>query len=86
MDAIISMKNRIKKAVISIFESIFLICACGIVGQLLLIVAYCIPTEPIADNIRRGAESLLIQGAEYNYAEDYRESILDNETDAVMLS
>ena len=47
---------------------------------------YCLPTEAIALNIGRGAEALVLQGAEYNYAEDYTESILDNETDAIMLS
>lgn len=86
MDEYISMKNTINKSVLSVLKSIFIICASGIVGQLLLIAAYCIPTEPIAKNIESGAEALLIQGAEYNYAEDYRETILDNETDAVMLS
>ncbi len=60
--------------------------ACGVIGQLLLIMAYCLPTEVIALNIGRGAESLVHQGAEYNYAEDYTESILDNATDAIMLS
>jgi hypothetical protein len=86
MDAIISMMNRINNTVILLLKALLIICTCGIVGQVLLVVAYCIPTEPIANNIERGAEALLIQGAEYNYAEDYRESILDNETDAVMLS
>lgn len=86
MDAIISMMKRIHSTVISLLKAILIICACAIVGQILLILAYCIPTEPMANNIERGAEALLIQGAEYNYAEDYRESILDNETDAVMLS
>ncbi len=85
MDRIIpKMKNSsvLKKIIISLL----LIVMSGAIGQLLLMAAYCLPTSRIASNISVGGDILLLQGAEYNYAEDYTESILDNETDAVILS
>lgn len=72
------LKRIIKLALILSFSCI--------VGQALMILVYCLPTDTISQNIERGSEALLIQGSGYNYAEDYRESTLDNETDAVMLS
>ncbi len=71
------------KRIIHVLLIVVLSC---LIGQALLILVYCLPTDKIALNIGRGAQTLLIQGSGYNYAEDYRESILDNETDAVMLS
>ncbi|WP_092250067.1 hypothetical protein [Butyrivibrio sp. INlla21] len=85
MDRIIpKMKNSsvLKK----IIASLLLIVMSGAIGQLLLMAAYRLPTSRIASNISVGGDILLLQGAEYNYAEDYTESILDNETDAVILS
>ena len=79
MDIFISKAKRLVKAIL-------VIAICALLGQVLMILVYSLPTDVIARNIEAGAEALLIQGAAYNYAEDYRETILDNETDAIMLS
>lgn len=76
----------ILKSLKRIINVLFIIVISCLIGQTLLILVYCLPTDEIALNIGRGAQALLTQGSGYNYAEDYRESILDNETDAVMLS
>ena len=55
-------------------------------GCLLLIVAYYLPSDKIAQNVNSGAETLLTEGAGFQYAPGYKAAILDNQTDAVMLS
>ncbi|WP_027206083.1 hypothetical protein [Butyrivibrio fibrisolvens] len=76
-------KLKVLKRVLTV---IFIVCISGVIGQLLLIGVYCLPTKPIELNIGRGAEILLIQGNGYIYADGYRQATLDNETDATMLS
>ena len=58
----------------------------GLIGSLLLFAVYCIPTEKIIQNVSSGSETFLIEGATFDYAPGYKSSILDNVTDAIMLS
>ena len=58
----------------------------AIIGILLIVASYMLPADTIKANVERGAYILLLQGAEYEYSEGYTSTILDNETDAVILS
>ena len=64
---------------------LFILFFSAICGYLLLALSYCLPSDIIKNNVSTGTETLLIQGPEYWYAEDYTETILDNHTDALML-
>ena len=55
-------------------------------GFLLLVLAYRLPADPIQKNILSGANVLVAEGDEFEFAEGYKASILDNFTDALMLN
>ncbi len=69
-----------------IILSMMVIVGSAILGLIMLVLAYFLPVDIIAENIGRGMEPMLMQGSEYWYAVDYTETILDNQTDALMLS
>ena len=56
------------------------------VGMILLVCVNLLPQERIKNHVRDGAAVILQEHAEYQYAEGYVESILDNYTDAIILS
>ena len=58
----------------------------AIIGSTLLIIVYCLPTDKMAQNVASGAETLLVEGPAFEYASDYKAAILDNSTDAIMLT
>lgn len=58
----------------------------AIIGSALLVIVYCLPTDRITKNVASGAETLLVEGAIFEYASDYKAAILDNVTDAIMLA
>lgn len=58
----------------------------AIIGSTLLIIVYCLPTDKMAQNVASGAETLLVEGPAFEYASDYKAAILDNVTDAIMLT
>lgn len=58
----------------------------AILGWLLLMVVYSLPHTKIAQNVAGGIQTLLVEGAEFEYASGYKAAILDNQTEAVMLS
>ena len=69
-----------------IILSMMVIVGSAILGLIMLVLAYFLPVDIIAENIGRGMEPMLMQGSEYWYAVDYTETILDNQTDTLMLS
>ena len=75
------MISNAKKCVIAIA----ILIGSAIVGSVLLILVYCLPTDIISQNVASGVETFLTEGATFEYATDYKASILDNVTDAIML-
>ena len=55
-------------------------------GMLLLVLVNYLPGERIRNNVRNGAQIILQESAEFQYADGYVEAILDNYTDALILS
>lgn len=70
----------------SILKLIAILLASGIVGLLLLVAANLLPSDRIKAHISDGAFVILQESAEFEYAEGYVSAILDNYTDAVILS
>lgn len=58
----------------------------GVVGMLLLVLTNLLPAERIKNHIADGAYVILQESAEYEYADGYVSSILDNYTDSVILA
>lgn len=76
------MIATVKKSLLTLL----ILISSAIIGSLLLILVYCLPTDRMAQNIASGAETLLHEGATFEYAYEYKSAILDNVTDAIMLS
>lgn len=79
-----------KKKTIECFRTgskrIGLLLLCGVIGFLLLILSNLLPVERMRSHIRNGAEILLQNTAQYQYADGYVSAILDNTTEDLILS
>lgn len=71
------------KTCVRLFLCLILSVLCGM--TLLVLVNY-LPSERIKNNVRSGAQIILQENAEFQYADGYVEAILDNYTDALILS
>lgn len=71
------------KTCVRLFLCLILSILCGM--TLLVLVNY-LPSERIKNNVRSGAQIILQENAEFQYADGYVEAILDNYTDALILS
>jgi hypothetical protein len=82
------MENNSKRAAIkqTILFPVLILAAAGAVGLLLLFLVYLIPTEPIAANVQRGSNVFTVEGSGLNYTDEYKSTVLDNETDPLMLN
>ena len=69
-----------------LFKALLIIVISALLGLGLMILVYMLPTDPIKENIKRGADILLVQTANYTYAGDYKNTILDNFTDSLILN
>ena len=69
-----------------LIKAIIIIAASALIGLGLLLLVYLLPTTPIKENIARGAEILLVQTPNYNYAGDYKSTVIDNFTDSLILN
>ena len=70
----------------SIVKLVIILVVSGIIGMLLLVAVYCLPTDKIKSNIGSGAYVYLQETSEFQYADGYVSTILDNCTDQLMLS
>lgn len=68
------------------FQPIVCLIISILVGMILLVCVNLLPQERIKNHVRDGAAVILQEHAECQYAEGYVESILDNYTDALILS
>ena len=75
---LVRLKNNIK--------CLGVLLICGMVGMGLLILSYLLPAKNMKEHVASGANVYLTEGTEFGYAEDYRSAILDNYTDALILS
>lgn len=75
--------NRNRKQIISMLLTLII---SGIIGMLLLIAVYCLPTERIKSHLASGAYIYLQETAYFQYADGYVSTLLDNYTDALMLN
>ena len=69
-----------------IMKGLIVLIICGIIGMGLLILSYLLPEKSMKEHVSSGANVYLTEGSEFEYAEDYRSTILDNYTDALILS
>lgn len=69
-----------------IFISVICVLASALIGLGLLILVYMLPTAQIKANINRGSDVLLVQTTNYNYAGDYKSTVIDNFTDSLILN
>ena len=75
------MKTYIKKILITLL----ILVSSAMLGSILLIWVYCLPTDRITRHVASGVETFLTEGATFEYASGYKSAILDNVTDAIML-
>lgn len=75
------MKNGIKMLL-----PLIILITSAIIGSIFLICVYCLPTDIMKNNVASGVETLLVEGAEFEYASNFKAAILDNTTDAIMLA
>lgn len=67
--------------------NICLILISGIIlGFLLMILTYCLPTDAIKENVKESVYTFIKEGTYYRVVSGYESSQLDNYTDAIMLS
>lgn len=79
-------KSEIQKRKLrTLFYPVLLLVGSALVGYLLLFIAYCLPAERLKQNVASGVDTLLVEGAQFEYAEGYKAAILDNTTDAIIL-
>lgn len=70
----------------TVVKRIVLLLVCGIIGLLLIILSNLLPVERVRSHIRSGAEILLQNTAQYQYADGYVSAILDNTTEDLILA
>lgn len=75
------MRTYVKKILITLF----ILVSSAMLGGILLILVYCLPTDRITRHVASGVETFLTEGATFEYASGYKAAILDNVTDATML-
>ncbi len=80
------MKKKKAQHIPSDVKRIGLLLLCGVIGFLLIILSNLLPVERIRNHIRNGAEILLQNSAEYQYADGYVSAVLDNSTDDLILA
>ncbi len=78
--------GTVKEQLIAAGGRIVLLMVCGIVGMLLIVLSYLLPTEPMRRHISSGAYILLQETAQYQYADGYVSATLDNSTEDLILS
>lgn len=75
-----------RQKVISVLKMLGILVLSGIIGMLLLIAVYCLPANRIKSHIASGAYIYLQETAMFEYADGYVSTLLDNYTDALILS
>ena len=80
------MKKMTFKYLQTGLKRIGLLFFCGVIGFLLIILSNLLPVERMRSHIRNGAEILLQNTAQYQYADGYVSAILDNTTEDLILS
>lgn len=75
------MRTYVKKILITLL----ILVSSAMLGSILLILVYCLPTDRITRHVASGVETFLTEGATFEYASGYKSAILDNVTDAIML-
>ena len=69
-----------------VLKRVILLLLCGVVGLLLIILSNILPVDRIRSHVRSGADILLQNSAQYQYADGYVSAILDNTTDDLILA
>lgn len=64
---------------------VLIVLASWIIGALLETLVYCIPTDPIRENISRGINIYNVETNFYMYADGYYSTMNDNDSDSVIL-
>ena len=75
------MRTYVKKILITLL----ILVSSAMLGSILLILVYCLPTDRITRHVASGVETFLTEGTTFEYASGYKSAILDNVTDAIML-
>lgn len=80
------MKKEISTSIRIILKRGCLLLSCGVIGFLLIILSNLLPVERIRSHIRNGAEILIQNSAQYQYADGYVSAVMDNSTDDLILA